>query len=59
MLFVGGDTGIDVVPFHDLPLVHRPTCLGIRVLGDMELEEVLVSLGNWSLMKCIQTGGWL
>jgi hypothetical protein len=58
MLFVRDDIGIGAVPFHDLPLVHCLTCLGIRVLGDMELEEVLVLLGNWSLTKCIWTGRW-
>ena len=57
MLFIRGDTWIVVVPFRNLPLVCCSTCLRIGVLYDVELEEVMVPLGNWSLAKCIRTGG--
>ena len=57
MLFIGGDTWIVAVPFRNLPLVCCSTCLRIGVLYDVELEEVVVPLGNRSLTKCIRTGG--
>ena len=48
-MFIGSGARVVTVPIHDLCLICRSTGLGVRLLGDGKVEEIVMPLGDWSL----------